>query len=221
MATATESKMMVIACPGCAARVAVDAFPEPGEQYACPHCDATFAARYQAGEHHEQAFGEASSQALPARDDQSEQEVLMLRPSLWRWNPLAFAGLWCSIIGGSALAIKLLIAGWSAPVWVAVLVVVVAAAVVLGWWKISTMGTYVRVTSKRLIDCDGFLRRRTSEILHRDIKNVRVEQTLWQRLMDVGTLSIYTNSDEAPEVHMEHVPGPGKVRAIIDGYRSL
>lgn len=87
--------------------------------------------------------------------------------------------------------------------------------------KLKSLNAKIRVTSKRIVDTDGFLNRRVSEVLHRDIRNVRVEQTFSQRIWRVGAIAVYTGGEEAPEIYMENVPDPHHVREVIDVYRPM
>jgi len=87
--------------------------------------------------------------------------------------------------------------------------------------KVRSLGTQIRITNKRLIDRDGFLQRRVSEVLHRDVKNVRVDQSLRERVWRVGSIAIFTGGEEEPEVYMRDVPDPERVRQIMDLYRPM
>jgi Bacterial PH domain len=157
---------------------------------------------------------------LPPRDGK-EQDVMTLRASLFRSNPAAYVGLWIVMLGGAYIAALALRRATGSLMWLPGVLLLAAGVVPMVVWKLRTMHSWVRITNKRIIDSDGFFRKTTSEILHRDIRNVRVEQTLLQRITRTGTLSIFTSSDEVPEVHMEHVPRPDRVRTVIDGYRDM
>ena len=227
---------VIMPCPTCGKRIAVDAQPAEGETFTCPHCEDEFAVRYRGrtsdatdarDERDERPAKTPQPQtqkpSTPALPDKNgpEQEIMTLRPALFRSSPLAYAGLWLAVLGGIGFA-GLAIFKWGGSyLWLPGAVVATAGAVSLGVWKLRTMHSWVRITSKRIIDSDGFFRKTTSEILHRDIRNVRVEQSLLERITNAGTLSIYTSSDEVPEVHMDHVPRPDKVRAVIDSYRVM
>lgn len=105
--------------------------------------------------------------------------------------------------------------------WIPCAVGGLAAISVPVWMKLKSLNAKIRVTSKRIVDTDGFLNRRVSEVLHRDIRNVRVEQTFSQRIWRVGAIAVYTGGEEAPEIYMENVPDPHHVREVIDLYRPM
>lgn len=149
-------------------------------------------------------------------------DILTLYPSLLCSRPLLWLGLGVGSLLGLVLGIVVL-ASKSAPreVGVALIVAGVCAGVLLAVWRPLLSGSQIRVTNKRLIDRDGVVHRHVSEVLHKDVKNIRVEQTIWQRLCGAGSLAIYTSGSTEPEVFMDNVPSPHKVREIIDTYRPL
>jgi DNA-directed RNA polymerase subunit RPC12/RpoP len=240
MAHATSAQHVITPCPTCQRRIAVAADTANGQTLTCPHCQAEFMIRHRvttapvgaaAGtDALDDTLREAAAPAakvdtgdvasLPPKDG-PEQEVMMLRPSLLRSNPAVYLGLWLVMAVGALLAIKALRVATGSLMWLPGTLLFAAGAVPMLAWKLRTMHSWVRITSKRIIDSDGFFRKTTSEILHRDIRNVRIEQSLLERITNTGTLSIYTSSDEVPEVHMAHVPRPNKVREAIDAYRNL
>ncbi len=250
MADLASAQHVITPCPTCQRRIAVAADTADGQTLTCPHCQAEFMIRHRQAptsapasrpapsETSDQALDRAlesaatpaakvdvtidaaSSHKLPPKDG-PEQEVMTLRPSLIRSNPAVYIGLVVVMAVGALLAINALRIATGRLMWLPGMLLFVAGAVPMIVWKLRTMHSWVRITNKRIIDSDGFFRKTTSEILHRDIRNVRVEQSLLERITNTGTLSIYTSSDEVPEVHMEHVPKPNKVREAIDTYRNL
>ena len=76
-----------------------------------------------------------------------------------------------------------------------ILVGLVLAAVLLGlfvlvWVYIKVKATEVAITNKRIIFKQGLISRSTVEINLSKIESVRVDQTLFGRLLDYGTLVI-------------------------------
>jgi apolipoprotein N-acyltransferase len=184
----------------------------PGDVFECPSC----AREFSPPDH--VAPATATKPATPA----PECEILVLRPSMLRGNPLAFLGLWaCVALGLAGAAWVGLLRDRASPAWIVLAAGAALALAALLAWKLRTLSSEIRVTSKRLIDRDGLFRQRTSEVLHRDVRNIRVEQTLWERIRGIGTLAIYTASDDEPEVSMTGVPHPHRVRKVIDMYRPM
>jgi hypothetical protein len=162
----------------------------------------------------------AAAAGLPAGDG-AEVDVLVLRPSPARSRPLQFFGF-------GALGLVGILAGlfgwgnsWHTAAWVACLAGGTAAMAVPAWMKVRALSSQIRVTNKRVIDRDGFFNRRTSEVLHKDVRNVRVDQTLRERVWRVGAVAIFTSGEEEPEIAIHDVPNPDRVREIIDLYRPM
>ncbi len=145
----------------------------------------------------------------------------MIRPSAVRSQPLKFFGFAFLGLAGLACAVFGFGNSWALFAWIPCAIGGLVAISIPVWMKLKTLNAKIRITSKRIVDTDGFLNRRVSEVLHRDIRNVRVEQTFMQRIWRVGEIAVYTSGEESPEIHMEHVPDPQRVREVIDLYRPM
>ncbi|MFO0857943.1 MAG: PH domain-containing protein [Phycisphaerales bacterium] len=239
---------MLYPCSHCGKDFSLPTPPVPthGEKFECPHCGGVVT-YYEPGKRPPVAKrvsdtqvvggdsegGHASSGAgrvgevdravaagLPAANG-PEAEVLLIRPSAVRSQPLKFFGFALLGIAGLAGAVFGFGNSWSMFAWIPCGVGGLAAISVPVWMKLRSLNAKIRVTSKRIVDTDGFLDRRVSEVLHRDIRNVRVEQTFSQRIWRVGAIAVYTGGEEAPEIYMENVPDPHRVREVIDLYRPM
>lgn len=157
---------------------------------------------------------------LPAANG-PEIDVLVVRPSALRSQPLKFFGFGLFGLVGLAGAVYGYGHSWADFAWIVCGVGGLAASCIPVWMKLVTLNAKIRVTSKRIVDTDGFLNRRVSEVLHRDIRNVRVEQTFLQRIWRVGAIAVYTGGEEQPEIFMQDVPDPQRVREVIDLYRPM
>ena len=91
----------------------------------------------------------------------------------------------------------------------------------LGVWKVHTLSEGLRITTKRTVEIKGLLSKATSEVLHADIRNIQVEQTFFERVCNVGFLSLSSSAENQDVVEMSDVPDPGKVKSIIDLYRPM
>ena len=153
-----------------------------------------------------------------------EQHVLTVRPSMLRARPLAFFGLALVGLAGCAAVIYGFAAAegtqrwlWAIPGGVFLLIVAVAFFV---WW-LETLSASLKITNKRTIEHKGLLSRRTSEVLHDNIRNVTVSQTFWQRLWDTGEIGISSAGTEGVEIQMKSLRSPDKLLKILDLYRPL
>ncbi len=92
--------------------------------------------------------------------------------------------------------------------------------IVLSIWWIRTLGTTLTVTSRRTTLRKGLLSKFTSEVFHKDVRNVQVTQTAMQRLFNVGKIEISSAGQGDFEIAVEGMRDPNKVKQIIDRSRS-
>jgi len=108
--------------------------------------------------------------------------------------------------------------------FVFILCIVLIAAFGLGliilliWWA-KTLGTRLTVTNSRITLRKGILSKYTNEVYHTDIRNVQIDQSLFQRIFDVGTIGFSTAGQDGIEITVAGIPHPESVRDIIDTYR--
>ncbi len=172
----------------------------------------------------------AAPSSSPARDRATEKglppgngperEVLIVRPAMFRARPISGFLLLAALLGGGGAGAWLLIQG-KAPLGLAGLGVACIALGVLAVWRVAKATTSLRITTKRTIEAVGLLSRQTSEILHKDIQNFTVQQSLWERLWDVGTIGISSAAEDGQEIVMRDVPDPKGVYQTIDAYRPM
>ncbi len=87
----------------------------------------------------------------------------------------------------------------------------------LAWWITSKMD-HLKVTDDEIIWTHGLINKQYTEINMSSVRTTRVAQTLMQRIMDSGDVSIYTAGDE-PEVVVRGLPLPDKIRDYVKGER--
>ena len=126
----------------------------------------------------------------------SEEILLELNPAMFRNNPLGFL---LSVL----------------------LVPVVVGAVILGIWWLNTKAATLTVSNKRSIQRTGLISKQTSEVLHRDVRNIEITQSVFQRLFGVGTIGIASAGQAGVEIRFAGVRDPDGVKALIDRYRDL
>lgn len=92
------------------------------------------------------------------------------------------------------------------------------------WWAAPHRWVKLIITNKRTIRQEGIVVRKTSEVLHNHIRNVKIEQSFLQRLLGVGSLSIDSaggDEKEMVEIQMNHVPRPYNVKQTLDQFRRM
>ncbi|MEM7623083.1 MAG: PH domain-containing protein [Planctomycetota bacterium] len=157
-------------------------------------------------------------------DSGPEQPVRSVHASMARAAPLRFGLLSVLFIGGVIAAPILYFQ--NGGFWPTSLAVVLAISVLVSlgwlvWWKIETFGHELKITNKRTTVRVGIFSKRTSEVLHDNIRNVRINQNFWQRVWNIGELGISSAGQDDIEVTMEDVPDPHELARIIDLYRPL
>ena len=59
----------------------------------------------------------------------------------------------------------------------------------------------------------------TNEILHSHVRNIQINQSIFQRLMHVGSIGISSSGQAGIEIFIRGIPHPYDVKRIIDQYR--
>ena len=96
--------------------------------------------------------------------------------------------------------------------------VVVGLIIFLVWW-LKCKATTLTVTSDRTRLRRGILSKSVTEVWHRDVRNVTLNQTFFQRIFDVGSLGISSAGQSGIEIAVSGIPDPDGVKELIDKHR--
>ena len=77
----------------------------------------------------------------------------------------------------------------------------------LSWW-LDCLGHRLVVTDRRTIFRKGLLSKFTNEVLHIHVRNIQVNQSIFQRLMHVGSIDISSAGQAGIEIFIRGVPNP-------------
>jgi hypothetical protein len=88
----------------------------------------------------------------------------------------------------------------------------------LSWW-LDCLGHRLVVTDRRTIFRKGLLSKFTNEVLHSHVRNIQINQSVFQRLMHVGSIGISSSGQAGIEIFIRGIPNPYDVKSIIDKYR--
>lgn len=94
----------------------------------------------------------------------------------------------------------------------------VGLIIFLVWW-LKCKGTKLTVTSDRTRLRKGILSKSVTEVWHKDIRNVQLDQSFFQRIFDVGTLGISSAGQSGVEISVSGIPDPDGVKEMIDQHR--
>jgi uncharacterized membrane protein YdbT with pleckstrin-like domain len=118
-------------------------------------------------------------------------ETYSAHPAMFRSNPLGFI-----------LALALI------PAFGVGLVILLV-------WYLMSISHHIEVASDRVRYSHGLLSKDRVEIAVSSIRSVRVRQSLFQRIMSTGDLSIFTAGDQ-PEIVIKGIPHPYDAKRLLD-----
>ena len=128
---------------------------------------------------------------------ESEGTLLEINPVMFRSNPVGFI-----------LSVILIAAAG-------------AGLVILAIWWLKTKAAMLTVTNKRTIQRTGLISKKTTEVVHRDVRNIQIDQSVFQRLFGVGSIGISSAGQSGIEIQFTGVRDPDGIKALIDRYRNL
>ncbi len=128
---------------------------------------------------------------------ESEGTLLEINPAMFRSNPVGFI-----------LSVILIAAAG-------------AGLVILAIWWLKTKAAMLTVTNKRIIQRTGLISKKTTEVVHRDVRNIQIDQSVFQRLFGVGSIGISSAGQSGIEILCTGVRDPDGIKALIDRYRNL
>ncbi len=128
---------------------------------------------------------------------ESEGTLLQINPVMFRSNPVGFI-----------LSVILIAAAG-------------AGLVILAIWWLKTKAAMLTVTNKRTIQRTGLISKKTTEVVHRDVRNIQIDQSVFQRLFGVGSIGISSAGQSGIEIEFTGVRDPDGIKALIDRYRNL
>ncbi|HYI19577.1 MAG TPA: PH domain-containing protein [Solirubrobacteraceae bacterium] len=116
------------------------------------------------------------------------------------------------LVAAVALVIGVLASGWGLGILLGA--VVFAVLVVVG--LVKRMATRYVLTTERLHIRRGLLSKRTQETRVQRVQNVNTDQTLFQRVMRVGTVDFDTAGTDDSEFRFVGVANPAEVVRAVD-----
>ncbi len=78
--------------------------------------------------------------------------------------------------------------------------------------------TRYALSEDRLFLKRGFLNVRQDEIVLYRVRDLRVSQSLWQRIFGVGTVTVVSTDKSIPELLLKNVRQPNEVKELIHEY---
>jgi membrane protein YdbS with pleckstrin-like domain len=202
--------MIEIVCDNCERPFVVDP-DRPDGKASCPLCGDVNRIRPESPDQ--------QRSAVPPASNEVEQEIVVVRPAMFRAHPFRYSLLVLLFIGGIVGAIF-----GSISVWLVAPCLIVSLGVLgyFGWWWMSThWWVKLVITDKRSIRHEGIVRRHTTEVLHNHVRSVDIEQSFIDRILRVGNIGIDSAGQDHVEIEIQDIPGPYQVKKTIDQYRKM
>ncbi|MCA8996057.1 MAG: PH domain-containing protein [Planctomycetaceae bacterium] len=214
-------------CPFCRAKNRVER-ALIGEQVDCVSCGNPFHADPPHARPISASPDDPDTQGTPIIDHASEHEfpVAEVHPAMFRNHPGKFALTVGLAIVGGVVAITSLVQPSSLAVNGDALIssslalaaggamAVAGIAVLVAWW-VQTRFVTLTVTTDRTIYRRGLLSKSTSEVQHDDVRNLRVEQNVFDRLFHVGRIEISSSGQDDMEIVANGIPNPNKLAEMV------
>ena len=150
---------------------------------------------------------------LPIVPDAASQEteILNFSPAVRAYSGQILLGV---ILFGLALGLAVRARSFSWPPWIALVPLAGGVLLLLRVW-IRAKSCHYRLTTQRLFVRHGWLARRVDELELYRVKDVVVNQGIWQRLLNYGTITVLTDDDTTPETDLVRISRPTEVKEMI------
>jgi hypothetical protein len=234
----TDNTQMKNRCPNCGEVVVVDT-GMVGEMATCPNeeCGKVFRVSIPDGKPVSQEQTDPERTHSIKEDDGanlvSDEELLYtVHPAFVRRRPLksivtfvvGIVGLYImavwggmSLIEGSREFVTNSLSEEWMP-WIGGILFLVALLFFLGWW-ISALFTTLKVTNKRTTYREGIIAKETSEVLHEDVRNLQIDQSVWERLLFIGDIALSSSGQDDLEIEAHAIPSPDRIAKVIRQYQ--
>ncbi len=163
--------------------------------------------------------------------EQEERNLIKVHPVVFRARPIAT--LVIALVGLAAVVVMIMsVAGMSLAgyalgetmvlgpatllTWFCAITLLVIAGVI-GYWMLLSQFTTLTVTDDRTIYQEGIVSRETSEVQHDDVRNIQLDQSFMQRIVNVGGIGISSSGQDDMEIVAKRLPHP---KQIIDRIRE-
>jgi len=214
MSTAIEQ--IAYECPHCETTMQVDE-DLVGEITDCPNCDKPFRVKVpEATPVNEEQVPEDALDVSSAERD--EKDLVTVHPSMFRAHPIRFLGesamiLVGLVLLGMAVSGQLLMPGWLQYTLGGLLAV--TGTGLLAYWWLTVIYTTLSVTNNRSLLRHGIFARYTTEVRHDDVRNIQVEQNIYQRVVGIGDIAISSAGQDDLEVDANGIPRPKEIAETV------
>lgn len=205
-------------CPHCEAEVPV-ANALAGKMVSCPRCEQHFQAQAPLARPTGVQEGSTETEVVE-REAHSERVLRRLHPVAFRNHlVLTILGACLALAGAAALVMGLAgeavwgLAGSTLLISGGVMVVAAIAYFVYRW--LQRISVTLQVTTQRTILLRGLVSRSTNEVQHDDVRNIKSDRNVLERLLGYGDLALSSSGQDDMEIVVHDIPDPAGVIDII------
>lgn len=216
-----ENQSLRYQCPQCQKTVRVDE-SVMGKQVDCPLCGQPFVAEAPVS----RPLGPAgptddlASEPTVRLSSDDETELKVVNPAVFRRH--IFGAILCVIllVGGVAAIVfgavtATLLAAPGLYFLVAGVVGILIGGIYLLKWFIIGKTHKLTITTERTVYRTGILHRDTSEVRHDDVRNIKLEQNLKERILKFGDLAVSSSGQDEMEIVIQDIPHPQDIADLI------
>ncbi len=213
---------ILYSCPTCHEDIAVESHLF-GETVRCPKCSHVFVPTAPKADPRldESQVGVDVPVIDRAADD--EAVIRTVHPAMFRRNPFWFLLELTMLVGGIIVAgfaifwstDKTNDAYLSGAVNIIALGVALVGGVLLLSWYIRTRMVTLTISTKRTSLREGIFSKQTTEVQHDDIRNLQIDQSFLQRILNVGDIAISSSGQDGLEVVAVGIPDPNGLAEIV------
>jgi uncharacterized membrane protein YdbT with pleckstrin-like domain len=144
-----------------------------------------------------------------------EKTLFSAHPAMFKYKPISFS--FCSLFMLSGLVLPFFMSEYFS--WIVGGILFASGILCLFAWWINTLFVTLTITEKRTILQKGFFSRHTREVFHSNIRNIEIEQTLMERIFNVGTMRLASAAHSEFEIAISGIKNPMALRDLINKYR--
>ena len=201
-------------CPSCGQTLRIDEAHQ-GKKTTCPACHKEITIPLKPADKAPQPKIVAPAAAASAMGDmlpQEEKEVLSFRPTLKMYLGRILLAI---LVAAAAVALSLVIKARPAVEQIIIIAGLSIALVLFLTVLYKKYSILYRLSTQRLFLVSGLVSRRVEELELFRVRDIRVEQSIWQRILKYGRMTVFSTDASAPKFEMKGVPNPLKIKDAI------
>ena len=140
-----------------------------------------------------------------------EKTLLAFHPQMFKGEPVGFV---ICIVLIFVFGLGLLFLHWFFGLGLLLFLLVL-----LIWW-LWCQSTLYEITNLRVVEKTGILSRNTNEVRHVDVRNVKMNQGIFQRILGTGSVAISSAGQSDIELTMRNIEEPEKIVDTIRTYQK-